>query len=374
MRALSICIALAASLTPTPLSAFQSSITVDQLRVLLTSESRRTDREVADRLKDVHLAERLTAGTLQKIEDSHGPGPQTAEALRLLSDSSAFLDPPAAEIPQRAAPSVADQQAMMNAAVHFVAVTLKRLPDFFATRTTKSFDDGPTTVTHSGWSPAGHLHTVGTFSQEISFRQGREVVGGASAAAHSSGKDSVPPGLTSTGEFGPLLAIILRDTAHGTVGWSHWEQTANGVAGVFHYEVPQDQSHYEVDFCCVKTLEDPSGYLPGGTPNAYHGRPGYHGELAIDPATGAVARVTLETELKDSDPISRAGVVIEFGPVEIAGDKSYICPVRTLAISTVQSLADGGFGLRTIRRVNEAAFTEYHRFGASAQIVSVGSR
>ncbi|MFP5228466.1 MAG: hypothetical protein ACLGXA_12650 [Acidobacteriota bacterium] len=372
MRALPTGIVLLAVLTQPHLRG-QARVTVDQLRVLMAGEGHAGDRAMADKVDGLQLSERLTAATLQRIEEAQHPGPQTAEALRLLSDSSAFLDPPAAEIPQRAAPGIPEQQAMMNGAVHFVVDTLKRLPDFFAARTTNSFDDGPTVVTHSGWSPAGKMHNVGTFSQEITFRKGREIVGSLSTAAHSSGKDAVAPGLTSSGEFGPLLAIILRDTAHGTVSWSHWEQSAIGVVGVFHYQVPQVQSHYEVNFCCVKSYEDPGAYLPGGTPNAYHGRPGYHGELSMDPATGAVVRVTLETELKDSDPISHAGVVVQFGTVALEGDKSYICPVRTLAVSTVESVVDGDFGLRTIRRVNEVAFTGYHRFGASTRIVSAGS-
>jgi hypothetical protein len=56
----------------------------------------------------------MTAAGLEKIDDALHPGPETREALRLLTDSSAFLDPPPAEIPARAAPSIAEQQTMMN--------------------------------------------------------------------------------------------------------------------------------------------------------------------------------------------------------------------------------------------------------------------
>ena len=349
-------------------------VTVDQLRTLLVEASHEPDAEIAHRIASLHLSERLTAADLQHIDDALYPGPRTGEALRLLGDSSAFLDPPPAEIPARAAPSIAEQQAMLNAAVHFVAVTLKRLPDFFATRTTQSFDDLPMEVTHSGWAAVGQMHADGTFSQEITYRHGNEVVG----ARLANGKAAILSGLTSTGEFGPLQALILRDFVHGKVLWSHWETTRTGVVAVFQYAVPASQSHYEVDYCCVRSYEDPtanSGFAPGGIANAYHGRPGYHGTLSIDPGTGAIVRVTLEALLKGSDPITDGGVAIDYGSVAIAGDTSYICPVRSVAISTSRSQIAGDFTPRMVKRINEVEFADYHRFRATVQMVlPAGSR
>jgi hypothetical protein len=349
-------------------------VTVEQLRMLLVEATHEPDAEVAQRVASLHLSERLTAADLQHIDDALHPGPHTGEALRLLADSSAFLDPPAAEISARAPPSIAEQQAMLNAAVHFVAVTLKRLPDFFATRTTQSFDDLPTNVTH-GWASTGTMHTDGTFSQEITFRHGKEAVGPRLA----NGKAAILSGLTSTGEFGPLQALILRDFVHGKVLWSHWETTRTGVVAVFQYAVPASQSHYEVDYCCVRSYEDPnanSGFAPGGIANAYHGRPGYHGTLSIDPGTGAIVRVTLEALLKGSDPITDGGVAIDYGSVAIAGDTSYICPVRSVAISSSRSQIAGDFSPRMVRRINEVEFADYHRFRATVQMVvpASGSR
>ena len=132
------------------------SVTVDQLRMLLVDMSHEPDAKIAHRIVSLHLTERLTATALEKIDDGLHPGPETQAALRLLSDSSAFLDPPAAEIPARAAPSIAEQQTMMNGAVHFVAVTQRRLPDFVATRTTYSFDNQPTLLTAQGLGAGRH--------------------------------------------------------------------------------------------------------------------------------------------------------------------------------------------------------------------------
>ena len=53
-------------------------------------------------------------------------------------------------------------------------------------------------------------------------------------------------GLTSWGELGSVLGMILADSVNGKVHWSHWEQTSLGLAAVFHYSVPKTASHFEV--------------------------------------------------------------------------------------------------------------------------------
>lgn len=348
----------------------KKAMTVAELSQFLAGPAvRESDATLARTVSSQHLSERLTPATLAHFIEALHAGPQTQEALRLLSDESAFLEAPAAEVPGKPAPGAPQQQTMLNAAVNFVAVTMRRLPDFFATRNTESFDDAPTVVTHSGWSPVAPVHADGTFHQTITFREGREVVGertGAKGGADGSG----PPGLTSTGEFGPLLATILRDTSHGTIAWSHWEETASGVAAVFDYAVPAAASHYEVDYCCVKSSEDPTAYAPGGMPNAYHARPAYHGELFLDPAAGTILRVTLVSELKSSDPIHQAGIAIEYAPVAIEGDKTYICPVHSLALSVAEIEGAGENGARQLTRINEVSFTGYHRFGSTIRVIA----
>lgn len=342
-------------------------VTVDQLRMVLVEAAHERDAEIAHRIASVHLTERLTAAGVEKIDDALHPGPETREALRLLRDSSAFLDPPPAEIPARAAPSIAEQQTAINSAVHFVAVTQRRLPDFIATRTTYSFDDQPTPLLLEGWARAGTMHDVGSFSQEITFRDGKEGVGAQQAKASPGGKVAILSGLTSTGEFGTLQGVILRDMVHGKLAWSHWETTAAGAMAVFQYDVPEAQSHYVVDYCCVRKYED--SYTPesSGVPNSYHGTPGYHGTLSIDPATGAIMRMTVEASLKHSDPITEGGVAIDYGQVTIEGDKSCICPVHSVAISVARKQIEGLYAPRAVRRINEVEFTNYHRIGAAEE-------
>ena len=73
-----------------------------------------------------------------------------------------------------------------------------------------------------------------------------------------------PSGLMSFGEFGPFLVTILSDSAKGRVVWSHWEQTRSGLAAVLEYEIPQQASHYAVNYCCdcfVPLLAAGGGWL-----------------------------------------------------------------------------------------------------------------
>ena len=111
----------------------------------------------------------------------------------------------------------------------------------------------------------------------------------------------------------------------------------------------------------------------------FHKIPGYHGSLFIDPGTGVIRRVTLDAELGDG-PVSRAGTVIEYGPVTI-GDRKFICPLRSMYIyegppefgpqsseipvASVQALEPKG-----TLYVNETSFTNYHRLGSEMRIIT----
>jgi len=365
-----------------PCCAAVQSVTVEQLKQMLAAQQTagNNDGDRAQQLNSLELTEQLTQPTLDRFTAEFKPGPNTALSLKLLADSSAFLEPPAGELLEKAPPEIAVQRAMLKSAINFVAVTLHQMPDFLATRVTDSYDDIPLSVTHSGWAPHTDLHLAGTFSNHIVYRNGQEVL---DLRPNSSGakpkNESLPAGLVSIGEFGPALGITLTDTFKGTLKWSHWEQSAAGPVAVYHYEVPPAASHYWVNYCCVRGSQDTVGAVTFGADaksaslesDSYHGTPSYRGNLYLDPATGAVLRVTIESDLKPSDPIMRADISVQYGPVEIDG-KSYICPVHSIAISLVKSQARGDMSDREIRRINEVSFIDYHRFGSSSRIITGG--
>jgi hypothetical protein len=363
----------------TPCVAAEHSVTVEQLKQMLAAQQAagKNDADHAQQLNSLELTEQLTQTTLDRITTEFKPGPKTVLSLKLLADSSAFLEPPAGEILAKAPPAVDEQRAMIKSAINFVGVTIHRMPDFLATRLTDSYDNNPLSVTHSGWAPHTDLHPAGTFSQHIVYRNGQEVLDRQQDSTGAKPKNEpTPAGLTSIGEFGPALGIILTDASKGILKWSHWEQSTAGPVAVFHYEVPPAASHYWVNYCCVRSSSsDVSDAAASVLPdlnlssNSYHGTPSYHGNLYLDPTTGAVLRVTVMSDLKPSDPIMRAAISVQYGPVEIGGN-SYICPVHSIAISLTKSHSGGEKSDREVLRINEVSFTDYHRFGSTSRIIT----
>jgi hypothetical protein len=348
---------------------------VEQLQQTLAAQraANKADGDMAAQVASLELTEQLTAPTLDRMTTDFKLGPKAVQTLELLADNSILLAPPAGELPADAKPDIATQRTMINAALTYVAGTLHHLPDFLATRATLSFDDSPLVVGHSGFAPRADLHQVGTFSRDITYRNGREVFDSADAATGSKHKAAPgPPGLSSWGEFGPVLAIVLTDSIKGRVTWSRWERTSAGQVAVFHFTVPKEASHYAVDFCCAwKSMDDLGVSDPANKPLAYHDTPGYHGELYLDPANGAILRIALEAELKDSDLITRAAVSVQYGKVEIGGN-SYLCPVRSVAISADRNRpgkTEGGADAQ-VTRINEVTFINYHRFGSTVRVLS----
>jgi VWFA-related protein len=366
-------------------------VTVEQLEQALTADSaaHRNDIEVARQIGDLELIEQLTRATLDRLTAKIPLGPKAALALQLLADRSAFLDPPVSELPAAEPPDAAAQQHMLDAARGYVVQTTPHLIDFFAIRTTYRFDDSPQVLVQGSWPVRAGLHMVGWSSEEVTLRDGKEsrsATRKTNAVPTAIPQEQQEKGLSSWGEFGPALAVVLTDTAKGNVSWSHWEKTPAGLAAVFHYSVPRSASHYAVSYCCV--LGDPStmdvtppgvGGGAGGLkiPRAYtfNATPGYHGSLAVDPATGAILHITIEAEMKAGSPLARAATLIEYGPIRI-GDRSFICPLRALAISMEEpqghpiSALDSNQTNAPKMLLNETQFSEYHRLATMARIVS----
>ena len=345
------------------LPALAQPVSVAQLQQTLgrLKSARASDSSVAEAISSFELTEHLTSLTLERIKAESTPGRKTLLSLELLSYSSSFLDPPSVEMPEKAPPDPRAEQSMLSAAMNYVATTLRHMPDFLATRITRSFDNSSKAIPNRGTYPS-ELQLMGTASQEITYRNGKETVLETTSQNHKSNEQESGPGLTSKGEFGPILATVLGDSFKGTVTWSHWEQTAAGLAAVFHYEVPSGASHYVVDFCCE------NNDFPNFPGSFYHGTPAYHGSLYIDPITGAILRVTLEAELSPSGPLMSSEVSVEYGSVDIGG-KSYICPIHSVEISSSLSYLAKYARDTTILRLNEVVFTNYHRFGSSARVL-----
>jgi hypothetical protein len=300
-------------------------ISGEQLEQMLAGANREPDIELAKQLSELELTDRLSAERLTRCE-ANLPGPYARRALRVLADRSSFLDPPATEIPTIVQPDSEAQRRMIALSVDYVEKTIHQLPNLYATKVTTSFQHN--------LKDGKPLHWVSTESAIVRYHDGQEILS-------SNEFQTGAAGMSTAGEFGPILNAALLDSAQGNLTWSHWEQGAGVREAVFRYAVMAGKSHYSVD-----------GQFPG-----------YHGEITIDPSNGAILRLVLRADPKSNLPLLKADFVLEYGPVQLGG-KPYICPLKGVALS-----ADS-------KRwwLNDIAFEQYHLYRASAQILAGSSQ
>ncbi|MFC5864117.1 VWA domain-containing protein [Acidicapsa dinghuensis] len=300
----------------------KNKMTIGQLQLLLASSQSRSDSALARRLTSLELTERLDDATFARL-NAMISGNESKGALRILSDESVFQPLPAGDLPQEPPPSEAAQQQWIAAVSHYVSVTLAELPNFFATRKVSSFADSPPSQDNGTFYNYQPVHAVGESSSTVFFRSDREVVDASIGAKTRELSAATGGSLNTSGEFGPLLGIVLKDALNSTLTWDHWETEQSGSIAVFHYSVPREKSHYEVQFCCVDL---------GMGSEIYRQISEYGGEISIDPATGSVLRLTIQPRLKPSHPLERADMLIDYGSVTIGGTR-YICPLRSVTIA-----------------------------------------
>lgn len=366
--------------------AFASNrVTVDQLSKLVAASQGARDSKIAERVAALELTERLSAVQLKALEASL-PGPESRRALVALADQAEFLAPPAAEIPNQPVPSMEEQREITAKAIEYVKSTLHRLPNLIARRDTIRFEDTPAVLQSGGFgTPSGMfvpqqpLHPISRYTKNVTYRDGEEIdqPSGDTKSATNSGST----GLNSIGEFGPVLSAVFGDLPAGKLTWKRWEQSAAGPAAVFGFTVPKGASHYEVRFCCISGSE-------------FRQFAAYHGEITIAPATGTILRLVLITDLRKFEPIKKANLMVEYGPIELGNQKFY-CPTRSISVivapvqTNIKKALPGGPTVATTRGnvqievadrssldvppqtlLNEVVFDQYHLFSSDARVLT----
>ena len=356
------------------------SLSIDQMEQLLIKLQGKPDGKVAGQLEDAQLTERVSGARLAHWKTEF-PGKRSQEELTRLADMSAFLRPPASDVLRDPAPDRETQERMVSMAVEYVRATTSRLPDFYATRETTHFEDtlssraeytsqgstamnehaslGALPVQTIGMSTTTEyrtLHSAGEYTKIVTYRDGQEVL---DEGAGNRKKEEEPAlGLTSNGEFGPILAAVFEDVIPNGVSWLRWEQGNGEPAGVFYYDVPASPSHFRIRITV------------NGKEEALY--PAYHGELEIDPATGEILRLSEVADLMPPGSGMQAAIMVEYAPVTI-GDQSYICPVRGVAYSRfpIQSGSAADDVERPgLTELNDVAFTQFHQFRSDSRIVA----
>jgi VWFA-related protein len=361
------------------------SLTVEELQKTIGAAhtENRNDDALAQSLADVKLNARLGGATLRQLI-AISPGQKTIQALHAIADASALLEPPSNELPNRAAPNAAEQSAIFAQTLHYTVHVLPTLPNFLATRVTEHFVDTMRGLETQESVQRGNLYLIGTHRTPISFRDGRETDDPSlittSTSADKKGhdkkaKESVAPdpfgGLSSWGEFGPILKVVLGDAIKGKLTWARWEQEDGKPVAAFHFVVDRSISHYGVSYCCEITTEQTASGLSKVKHLVQLRQVGYHGNLEVDPETGAVLRITIEAELRPEDLILQSSMMIEYGPVKIA-DAVYLCPIHSVSTSLSNEQFESHGEIDSAKRMllNDVEFTDYHRFGSESSLIS----
>jgi VWFA-related protein len=342
-------------------------VTVDELEKMLKNSHGESEAELARKLSYVELSERMSSARLLSWK-SRVHGAKAWTALVALADASAFLAPPAAEILVNAAPDQAAQQEMLKKTSDYVRETIPKLPDFYATRTTARFEQPPGKEGQTWKTATGEqsLRQVGRWEATVHYRNGFEEVD--AKAVKGKSVEQEQGRLKTRGTFGPILIVVLGDAARSELAWSRWERGADGPLAVFRYRVPGNHSEYEVSYGSI--LAD------GVSTGVFRRATGYHGEITIDPASGAVLRLTGEADLEPNLPIDRFSILVEYGPVEIGGG-THICLLRSVAIARVRkifNMEEWGEAFTIYgpfeNMLDDVAFEKYHMFHGEARVLS----
>jgi hypothetical protein len=347
-------------------------VTVQDLQQTIVANQWKSDKELAEELAGMQLTERLSTPRLERLK-VYLPGEKSQQALLAMADASAFRELPANDELADPAPDAQTAGQIISSATDFVLATVSKMPDFLASRTTTRFQD--LRVSHLSNVPTivtgGSFQLVDKVNVSVSYQNGHELED--KDAANKSGEaGSSSQGLTTCGIFGPLLGVVMADILQGKIGWSHWERSASGPVAVFHYAVAKDKASYTVRYCCFPDKKRKM--------QLYETVPAYHGEIAIDARTGSILRLVVKTDLEPFQPIFRADVVVEYGPVEIGG-KRYICPRKSVSISTATATVLNGTVYREdhviqqldngpkVTAINDVSFVSYHVFAGEMRIV-----
>jgi VWFA-related protein len=336
-------------------------VTVAQLDQLLGAARGESDGDMARQLSALELTERPSSAKIASwTAELHGK--KARSLLVALADASAFLDPPPEDILTDAPPDKNLQQQMISLVEDYLNQTIPHLPNFFAQRTAVRYEETPAYYEgNATFTAAEPLHVVDNSKTMVLYRDGAEME---SKAPQRGNEDRY---LTTYGTFGPVLGAVKCALANSVI-WSRWEKDASGGRGaVFRFAVPMALSRYKVGGCC---LPEGGGTIP------FVRMTGYHGEIAIDPASGAVFRVEVEADLNEFVPLDRDDVMVAYGPVEIGG-KTYICPVRSVGIwrarsvntlvewNTLSFLAWAPYATK----LNDFRYDNYHKFQAKSRML-----
>lgn len=342
-------------------------VSVEKLQDSITESHDASDSELAKQLEGMELTERLSTPRLIELQN-RVRGKKARETLETVADESMFLPPPPEEIPSTPKPDLSTQSQMISRTIDYLHTTIPKLPDVFATRTTVQYHEFPTKQDETWKTATGDesLHEGEIEEASIKIRNGRE------QEEKTSRKNvSDKPGgqmLRTIGTFGPILVTVIAaaTSPQSEIVWSRWEKGADGPLAVFRYRVPHETPFFSAEFCCLAV---DFANVPFQT------RAPFHGEFAVDPTSGAIMRLTIQSDLEWRLPLHRSDVMVEYASV-VRGTRTFICPSRSVSISRQRKtmvIHEWGEGFKVYAPfetiLNEMRFEKYRIFGSTSRIL-----
>ncbi|MDE3163215.1 MAG: VWA domain-containing protein, partial [Acidobacteriota bacterium] len=167
-----------------------------------------------------------------------------------------------------------------------------------------------------------------------------------------------------------------------------------GNEAVFRFAIQKEKSHYTVDYCCIANPSSAfvsqagaNRSLIAGESSSYHTHvadtlpfhevAAYHGEMAVDPSSGAILRIQIQADFKPTEPVVFAGTIVWYGTVEIGG-KPYMCPTHSISMTRAQSVqvdpvyhAPVALQQQPLKTaLSDTTFEGYHVFRADTRILT----
>lgn len=360
--------------------ASAKKMTVAQLKELLASDhqANKTDPEVAAELQNVELTEQLSHSTMNSFAPLV-PGKLTTEQLYILEVRSAVLPPPAADLPQDAAPDAATQQSILKKAQDYASKTYAQMPELTATKTARRFQDSAEIPKESfgarnnaNFAPKElPIHYAASDQAEVTFRNGEEQITSQQTKINW-GRN----GMIALLGQAPTPATVFADAqAGGKVNWLRWENVDGKKVAVYAFTVEKKKSHYTLNYCCFPEVSqegpgslrgtasggETGNYMTNDTWKPWKATVPYHGEIFVDASTGAVVRLVTQANLKGSDPVRVENRRVDYDEQKV-GDLNLMVPAKVQIDTLEQPFPDlpgGRFIMRHTLFLNE--YSDYKK-------------
>jgi VWFA-related protein len=342
-------------------------VTAAQLRESMTELQHASDSEAERQLNGMELTERLSSANLAEWLATL-KGKKSRSALTALADQSVFLPPPAEDTVSRAPPNIADQEKIIQKAITYVSKLTAILPNLSTERTTTLFIEPPRAEGQTWKTAAGDhfLEPVSVAKAAVNVSKGDEAVREISFSALRQTHEN--RSLQTEGTFGPILASVLIAVAkpQSRLIWARWEKGDSRPLAVFRYFISKDTPIFHVGFCCLAVDFSRTSFETNA--------PTY-GEITVNPASGAILRLTIRADLSWRLPLQRSDIMVEYGPV-ILGGETYICPIRGVSISrqrTVVEETEYGEKFKVYAPfetlLNDVSYKDYHLFLSTSRML-----